>query len=217
MKQLLQKDFLPSNYEQSLFQQYRRCHQRQKTVQEYTDEFMRLAERNDLRETEGQQVVSYLGGLKPQTREKIGAQVLWTLNEAKNTDLRVELMLQDRGNRWDTNRRGYGGDNYNKTSTKNPKTTLESVSNIERKEDKSVGKRNIEPKESQKTSNPYAKPTSGKCFTCNQPGHRSNECPNRKSIHMVDKDEGEDVCVNLMAANMMMSWDIKLSTNQLMS
>ncbi|GJX22684.1 reverse transcriptase, partial [Tanacetum coccineum] len=163
MKQLLQKDFLPPDYEQILFQQYQRCHQGQKTVHEYMVEFMRLAERNDLKETEGQQVA------------------------------RVELMLQDKGTRWDSNRRGYGGDNYNKTTTKNNKTILESTSNIERKEDKSVGKRNIENKESQKASNPYTKPTSGKCFRCNQPRHRSNECPNRRSIHMVDKDEVEDM------------------------
>ncbi|GJV30428.1 pyridoxal 5'-phosphate synthase-like subunit PDX1.2 [Tanacetum coccineum] len=106
------------------------------------NELMRHAERNDLRETEGQQVARYLGGLKPQVSEKIGAQVLWTLNEAKNTTLRVELMRQDRGPRWDSNRRGYRGDNYNKITTENNKIVLVSTSNIDRKEDKSVGKRN---------------------------------------------------------------------------
>ncbi|GJZ14964.1 hypothetical protein Tco_0550641, partial [Tanacetum coccineum] len=193
MKQLLQKDFLPPDDEQILFQQYQRCHQDQRTVHEYTAEFIRLAKRNDLWETEGQQVERYLGGLKPQIREKIGAQVLWTLNEAKNTTMRVELMLQDKGTRRDSNRRGYRGDNYNKNTTKNNKTVLESTSNVDRKEDKLVGKRNIENEESQKTSNPYTKPTSGKCFRCNKPRHMSNEYPKRKSIHMVDKDEVEDV------------------------
>ena len=65
MKQLLKKDFISSYYEQILFQQYQRCHQGVRSVHEYTAEFMRLAERNDLRESEDQQAARYLEGLKP--------------------------------------------------------------------------------------------------------------------------------------------------------
>ena len=53
MKQLLKKDFLPPNYEQILFRQYQRCHQGARLVQKYNAKFMRFAERNDLRESEG--------------------------------------------------------------------------------------------------------------------------------------------------------------------
>lgn len=31
----------------------------------------------------------------------------------------------------------------------------------------------------------YHKPSPSKCFRCFQPGHRSNECPNRKQIQLV--------------------------------
>ena len=53
MKQLLQRDFVPPDYEQILFQQYQRCRQGQRSVYEYTAEFMRLAERNNLRRVKG--------------------------------------------------------------------------------------------------------------------------------------------------------------------
>ena len=96
MKQLLQRDFLPLDYEQILFQQYQRCRQRKRSFYEYMAEFMRLAERNDLRESEGQQVARYLDGLKLQIPDKIRIHVSRNLNETKNMALRAELMLQDK-------------------------------------------------------------------------------------------------------------------------
>jgi len=37
----------------------------------------------------------------------------------------------------------------------------------------------------------YAKPWVGKYYRCDEPGHRSNECPKRRSVNMADY-EGED-------------------------
>nr|GMC93171.1 Transposon Ty3-G Gag-Pol polyprotein [Ipomoea batatas] len=43
-------------------------------------------------------------------------------------------------------------------------------------------------------SNPYARPMTGKCFKCGEPGHRSNECRARKAVNLVDgrTEEGGD-------------------------
>ena len=64
-----------------------------RSVHEYTVEFMRLAERNDLRESEGQQAARYLEGLKPQIRDMIRVQVMRDLRDAKNMALKAEFMM----------------------------------------------------------------------------------------------------------------------------
>src|SRR5262249_24963341 len=103
MKYLMKSEFLPPDYEQILFQQYQRCQQGSKSVHEFSTDFMRLAERNNLLKSEGQQVARYLKGLKPALRDRIGVQVIRTLSEARNLALKAELMQQERGSR------NYGG------------------------------------------------------------------------------------------------------------
>ena len=71
---------------------------------------MRLAERNDLRESQGQQAARYLEGLKPQIRHMIRVQVMRNLYEAKNMALRAEFVIRDR-RRFESLRRNYGSDN----------------------------------------------------------------------------------------------------------
>ena len=42
-------------------------------------------------------------------------------------------------------------------------------------------------------NNPYARPGPKKCFRCNQPGHRSNQCPRRQTVNLVETETGEEV------------------------
>ena len=39
-----------------------------------------------------------------------------------------------------------------------------------------------------KNNNPYTKPFSVKFYRCGEIGHRSNECPKRKTVNVVEKD-----------------------------
>ena len=71
---------------------------------------MRLAERNDLKESKGQQAARYLERLKPQIRDKIGVKMIRNLHEGKNMDLKAEFMLQD-NRRYEPPRRNYSSEN----------------------------------------------------------------------------------------------------------
>ena len=84
MKQYLRGIFLPPDYEQYLFESYQRCSQGARTVNEYTFEFLRLAARNQLLESDNQQVSRYLGGLRANIHDKIGLQMVLSVQEARN-------------------------------------------------------------------------------------------------------------------------------------
>ena len=155
-----------------------------RSIHEYTAEFMRLVERNDLRENEGQWTARYLEGLKPHIRDKIGVQV--NLHEAKNMTLRAKFMSQDRG-RYESSRRNFSSEN-SRALVDNEVTVREmQPCNEFFKKDKVAGKQKVvDTKEAPKAANLYARPTLGKCFKCNQPGHRSSDYPLRRAIHLAE-------------------------------
>ena len=62
-------------------------------VSEYTEEFFRLSTCCDLLETEEQQAGRYLSGFKYSIQEKIGLQIVWSVDEAHNLALKVERFL----------------------------------------------------------------------------------------------------------------------------
>ena len=152
---------MPPNYKQYIFYAHQRCIQDSKSVNEYTVEFFRLAEKNQLLESENQQAARYLSGLKQTIRDKIGVQMVFSVQEARNLAMKAELLIleQIRG----TNYRRYGGVD-NKAPSDKGKTplamfeTVETV-NVGVGKGKSVvvegGKANIFVPA--KNSNPYAK------------------------------------------------------------
>ncbi|CAN0926693.1 hypothetical protein LINGRAHAP2_LOCUS35491, partial [Linum grandiflorum] len=74
MKQLMLERFLPNDYEKILYKVYVDCVPGRMSVTEYTTEFMRLSEHNELGETEVKKVTRYINGLKGSIQEKMRLQ-----------------------------------------------------------------------------------------------------------------------------------------------
>ncbi|PKI59980.1 hypothetical protein CRG98_019626 [Punica granatum] len=92
MRRMLRARFLPPDYEQYLLMKYQRRVQGSRSVHDYTAKFLRLAERNALNESESQQVARYMEGLKPTIRDKIGVQMVATVDDARSLALKAEMM-----------------------------------------------------------------------------------------------------------------------------
>uniref|UniRef100_A0A6N2LGG3 Reverse transcriptase n=1 Tax=Salix viminalis TaxID=40686 RepID=A0A6N2LGG3_SALVM len=176
MKQLMMGRFLPPDYEPAEL-----CAGEQASSRLY---------RRVVSVVEAQQVSRYLGGLKPSIRERIGLQVVWTVDEAHNMALKAELMEKS-ATRFSPFRNSgepiYRGkfaaaEGQNPPKITNDQTPRGAASTS----NQSGGRAVIAAREAPRASSAYVKPGGFKCYRCGQPGHRSNECPARRPVNLVD-------------------------------
>ncbi|CAL9010913.1 unnamed protein product [Prunus brigantina] len=189
--------FLPTDYEQILYRMYLGCAQGTRSVSEYTEEFMRLAERNHLTETDNQQVARYNNGLKISIQEKIGMQNIWTLQEAINMALKAERLEKEKPQpnfrRNTTEASEYtasassGSGDKGKAQQQNPGGSTKPATVGQNKNYNEGSSRNYNRGQPRNQSqNPYAKPMM-------DIWHRSNVCPERKQANFIEEaDEDEE-------------------------
>lgn len=190
MKQLMLERFLPEDYEQILYKMYLDCVQGNRTVTEYTAEFLRFSERNELGETENQKVARYISGLKGSLQGKMGLQTVWTVQEASSLALKAELMEKSsRG--FSTFRRNTAQTNFEPTSEKE-KSVANKDSNPGNKGASSSNSTQQNKAPAQRQNNPYAKPSIDKCFRCQGHGHKSNVCPSRRTVAIIEEEDEEN-------------------------
>ncbi|XP_073263062.1 uncharacterized protein [Populus alba] len=192
MRRLLRFRYLPPDYEQILFQQYQDCRQGNRAVQAYVEEFHRLSSRNNLMETDAQQVARFIGGLRLNIQDRVSMHTIYTLTEAINLATKAETQL-DRTRATSVAR---APTEYTHTTAQKGKFPLNpppAMTNFTRGPSTSraqVTTAGVVPPEAPR--NPYARPTSDKCYRCGQQEHRSNQCPKRGAVHLVEQGEGID-------------------------
>jgi hypothetical protein len=174
MRRLLRARYLPLDYEQILFQQYQDCRQGNRTVQTYVEEFHRLSSRNNLSETDGQQVSKFVGGLCLTIQDRVSMQTIYSLTEAINlatkaeTQLEMAKLIAGTRSSFDVNRAAIDKGKFPAFQPP-PINTFKGPNN--NGAPSKIGGAIEAPR------NPYARPSTDKCYRCGQPGHRSNQCP----------------------------------------
>lgn len=103
MKHSMIDRFLPANYEQILCSMYLGCTQGNCTISNHTNEFMPLAERNNLLKSENQKIARYTSGLKVIIQDRIGLQNIWILQEIINMAMKAGMMKSDKREIWPHN------------------------------------------------------------------------------------------------------------------
>ena len=111
--------FLPPDYQYELFRQYQDCRQGTRTINEYMEEFDRLANRNDLEETEDQRISRFVHGLRVSIRDQVSLQTPYTLNEAVTLSKKIEYQYLRAGSKF-SNR---GSKSSNRSSKSSNSTT----------------------------------------------------------------------------------------------
>ncbi|XP_028551072.1 uncharacterized protein LOC110094610 [Dendrobium catenatum] len=204
MKQLLRSHYLPTDYDQILYMKFQQCTQGQRSVSDYTEEFYRLSARNNLNESANQIVARYVGGLKEPIQDKLELNSVWSLSQAVNFALKAEMQLNRQlrsapqrrflGDSVSSDNRGQGP-NQSSNSKVPPKASTATTPPQQTGDNRQVNRMKTPSRD-----NPYGRPTTLKCFRCFQPGHKSNECPNRQQVQLLEGEsehftttaEGED-------------------------
>ncbi|CAN0852748.1 hypothetical protein LINGRAHAP2_LOCUS5410 [Linum grandiflorum] len=172
MKQLMLDRFLPNDYEKILYKMYVNCVQGRMSVTEYTAEFLR-----------------YINGLKGSIQEKMRLQTVWTVTDASTLALKVELMEKSPKNfsfikRFPPQEYSDVAIDRDKDVGPNEPNNTESTSGVRI----SNPNKGMNPK----PANPYARSTSDKCLCCGGQGHKSDVCPSRRTIAILNEESGED-------------------------
>ena len=175
LKSKLKKTFLPYNYDQIMFQRLHTIRQGTRSVAEYSTEFFFLLTRVDIQDLERQVVARFTAGLRQQIQHTITLFNPLTLAEAHQQALTLES--QTRGNFSLTTSRSTRPTQQQQTA--NPTDDM-----LPQQQDTAIVPF---------TDKIVPRPSSLRCFTCGEIGHRQSNCPKRNHRGLLIDATGNDI------------------------
>ena len=175
LKSKLKKTFLPYNYDQTMFQRLHNIRQGPRSVADYSTEFFLLLTRVDIQDSERQLVARFTAGLRQQIQHTINLFIPLTLAEAHQQAVTIEAQTKTGSLSW--------------TSSRPVRTTPLPTAPVA-SDDTSSAKTEtaIVPLDTRQT-----RPSSLRCFSCGEIGHRQANCPTRNRRGLLLDTAGNDV------------------------
>ena len=172
MRSKLRAKFLPPHYIQDNFTKLHNIRQDGRSVEEYTREFERLLMTCDLRESEDQTIVRYLGGLSESIRNVVELQTFSTLDEVTILAHKVETQRKNK---------------FKREAQKPPQRTFafpkrEPPPTLKPNPIHSVPS-NPKPSPPKPPFNPQER---RRCYKCQGFGHIASDCPNQRVMTMAE-------------------------------
>lgn len=174
LKNEMQKKFLPYNYDQLMFQKFQNLRQGSRSVEDYATDFFRMINRLEVRDTEEQLTMRFVGGLCQQIQHTLNLFRPQSISETHQQALTIEAQNRTGSQSWNTSRQNRlptsttpapGSD----TTTENKETVIVHVVN-----------------------NQQARPGGMRCYTCGEAGHRQSACPSRTRHGLLIEEARDD-------------------------
>ena len=179
LKKYMRRKYVPPTYRQQLYVQFSTLNQGTKSVQEYVQEWERLAVKCDAQDEEELRVGRFIAGLREEIRSELIYTPDLTMHLAINTALEVERNL--------SRKKRLGNPVYNRaTRTFTPGKPSNSM--LPRRDTSNNNNKNTRPalKESMRTDTPAKEIV---CLKCNGRGHYKRDCPNARAFTLREWEE----------------------------
>ena len=135
------------------------------------EEFDRLANHNDLEETEDQRISRFVHGLRVSIRDQVSLQTLYTLNEVVTLSKKIEFQHFRASSKFSSR----NSKPSSSTANKGKQPTFTPQSQPVARENSGVNQPTVAVAGSAAqpiaNANPYARPTRNKCYRCGELGH----------------------------------------------